>query len=56
MPAGFWALPLTTLVLERVSPSRMSWKKRKEKKEMKEMKEKPPPQVHAARRLVLRSR
>ena len=37
-PAGYWALPLTTIVLERVSPSRMSWKKEKEKK----------PQVHAA--------
>ena len=50
MPAGFWALPLTTLVLERVSPSKMSWKKKKE------MKEKTPPQVRAARHLVLRSR
>lgn len=29
-PAGYWARPLTTLVLERVSPSRMSWKKEKE--------------------------
>ena len=30
LPAGYWARPLTTLVLERVSPSRMSWKKEKE--------------------------
>jgi hypothetical protein len=30
--SGYWALPLTTIVLERVSPSRMSWKKEKEKK------------------------
>ena len=29
-PAGYWARPLTTLVLERVSPSMMSWKKEKE--------------------------
>ena len=43
LSAGFWALPLTTLVLERVSPSRMSWKKKKEKKEK--------PQVRAARHL-----
>ena len=35
-PAGYWALPLTTIVLERLSPSRMSWKKEKK------------PQVHAA--------
>ena len=36
VPAGYWALPLTTIVLERLSPSRMSWKKEKK------------PQVHAA--------
>jgi hypothetical protein len=35
-PAGYWVRPLTTLVLERVSPSRMSWKKEKENQ----------PQVH----------